>query len=93
MCRRLRPCSSKLQPFILSKQLRDLRIDLLLFGEIRNTVAPPYELLDLLLDLFLLRLRHSALTDVVFIVHRPILQLTAKSLSLIIYRLPPLHVI
>src|SRR5207249_1008940 len=61
---------SQLQPFVLCKELHYFRLDGLFFGEVRNTVATLYQFLDLLLNNFLLRLRLSALSNVVLIVHR-----------------------
>lgn len=61
--------ASQLQPLILCKQLRDLRINRLLFAEVRTRIPPLNQILDLMLNPFLLRLRLPAFTYIVFIVH------------------------
>lgn len=61
--------TSDLQPFELSKQPHYLRLNFLFFGEIRDLIATLYQFLDLLLDLFLLRLGLFVLNNVVLIVH------------------------
>src|SRR5687767_6861140 len=64
---------SDLQPFILRKQLGDLGVNRLFFGEVCDLVPTLHQLLDLVCDDLLLRLRLLRLTDVVLIVHRSIL--------------------
>lgn len=59
----------QLQPLILGKELCDLGVDLLLRGEAGLRVAEIYQVLDPMLQSVLLRLRLSALTDLIFIVH------------------------
>jgi len=64
----------ELRPFVLSKQLSDLRIDLLLRRKVRLRVPHLYQFFDLLLQYLQLRLRLLGLDDLVFIIHQLILQ-------------------
>ena len=61
---------SNLQPFVLSEQLCDLGVDLLLLGKIRRLVAAFDQFLDLVLDDLLLRIGFLLFRYVVFVVHR-----------------------
>ena len=60
----------ELRPFVLSKQLSDLRIDLLLRRKVRLRVTHLYQFFDLLLQYLQLRLRLLGLDDLVFIIHQ-----------------------
>ena len=67
---RRRPPFLYFRPLVLSEQLRDLGVELLLLGWVLDRVPPLYELVDLLLEDLRLCFGLFRLTDVVFIVHR-----------------------
>ncbi len=69
--------ASDLKSLVLREQLCDLGVDRLFFGEIGDAVSTLYQFLDLKLDLFLSRLRLSALAYIVLIIHTAILLLTS----------------